>query len=313
MPDSPIKMDSYTSRRRRVLFEVWCPGAEQIDFYTQYCNQCGFICYTPRQEDSDWEVYYRFLTENKNTDLQDSEAKKKFSKAFDKSNQKRALQVFKLLSKYISVRELKLLDVGGGIGQLLQPFIDAQCECYLVDYNTKIVPSVTHLGDTPEDIPDGMKFDLLLCSHVLEHLAEPKEFLMKIHPFLKTNGLAYFEVPMEVWGDPLELRDPLTHTNFYHKSSFMNLIRQSRYSVIKCSDGLRMVGTHRTPVVWSIVKPMSQALDLLPESIEQTKQMLKPGIWANIRRKAIVDTWLQQSPKPILDIFTLGFKKLIAV
>jgi SAM-dependent methyltransferase len=264
MAGGPLAQDSYAARRRRVLFEVWKPGAEQIDFHTQYCTRCGFVCYTPRQEDADWEAYYEFLIENKNPDdIQESQTKNKQRIAYDASNQKRAQQVFKLLSKYTSLQARTILDVGGGIGQLLEPFLKTQCECYLVDYYTETVPGVTRLGNTPGDVPEGMKFDLLICSHVLEHLAKPKDLLREIHSLLKPDGLAYFEVPMEVWGAPLALRDPLTHTNFYHKLSFMNLIRQSHYSVIKCDDGLRMVGTHRTPVVWAIGQPASKPTRLV--------------------------------------------------
>ena len=61
----------------------------------------------------------------------------------------------------------KVLDYGGGDGRLMQAFQNAGKECYLVDYNQSCIPGVTKLADKIQEVEQT--FDLIICSHVLEH------------------------------------------------------------------------------------------------------------------------------------------------
>jgi 2-polyprenyl-3-methyl-5-hydroxy-6-metoxy-1,4-benzoquinol methylase len=46
-----------------------------------------------------------------------------------------------------------------------------------------------------EQIKSNEKFDLIILSHVLEHLLNPSVFLKKIKSILSDNGILYIEVP----------------------------------------------------------------------------------------------------------------------
>ena len=50
------------------------------------------------------------------------------------------------------------------------------------------------LGST-EVLNANDKYDLIILSHVLEHIVEPTEFLKKVIQFLSDDGLIYIEVP----------------------------------------------------------------------------------------------------------------------
>ena len=67
---------------------------------------------------------------------------------------------------------LRILDFGGGDGKLLSGFRRRGHDCYLVDYNLQPLTGIEKLGDTLDDLDDGETFDVVLCSHVLEHVAE---------------------------------------------------------------------------------------------------------------------------------------------
>lgn len=69
------------------------------------------------------------------------------------------------------------------------------------DYHTAdlFLPTVMHKEDICNmSFADGT-FDLVWCSHILEHVADDHKAMREIHRVLKPYGLAVIQVP--VWGD----------------------------------------------------------------------------------------------------------------
>lgn len=54
-------LSDYELLRRRVLFEVWCPGRNEVTLTERMCRQCGFMAYAPRPTSADVAAKYRFL------------------------------------------------------------------------------------------------------------------------------------------------------------------------------------------------------------------------------------------------------------
>jgi hypothetical protein len=48
---------AYVQKRFRVLFEMWCPGAESVELTSMLCETCGFVCYTPRLDSALAQTY----------------------------------------------------------------------------------------------------------------------------------------------------------------------------------------------------------------------------------------------------------------
>ena len=87
---------------------------------------------------------------------------------------------------------------------------------FLVDYNQNCISGVTKLADTIEDLSQSKKFDLIICNHVIEHVAQPLQVLKKLVSYLDDHGHIFIEVPMEVWKHPPLAREPVTHINFFY-------------------------------------------------------------------------------------------------
>jgi SAM-dependent methyltransferase len=71
-------------------------------------------------------------------------------------------------------------------------------------------PGIIRLGDTVRDVPTGALFDIVTCSHVLEHVADPVSFMREIRGVLRPGGRAYFEVYLEIWKDAPIGAEPVT-------------------------------------------------------------------------------------------------------
>jgi hypothetical protein len=91
--------------------------------------------------------------------------------------------------------DLVIADLGGDAGQFIP--LDLAQEAYVIEASQRQpVPGVTLLRDISELSVD---VDLLLCSHVLEHIPRPMPFLRSqlASARIKSGCLVYLEVPLE--------------------------------------------------------------------------------------------------------------------
>lgn len=106
-----------------------------------------------------------------------------------------------------SQRELRLLDVACGQGRLILygPFPGMQFHGADVSrsslatavergYANVVETNVAH----PLPFPD-QSFDVIVCSHILEHLAQPQGLVSEAHRLLRPGGLLVVGVPICLW------------------------------------------------------------------------------------------------------------------
>lgn len=94
----------------------------------------------------------------------------------------------------------RLLDVGCGNGKFLVMAKAMGWEVVGVDFdelavNTARKAGLTVLYGDIFSITDDESFDYITCSHVIEHVHNPKAFLEHIHALLKPNGKLWLETP----------------------------------------------------------------------------------------------------------------------
>ena len=251
-----VRTDSkrdYVRLRRRVLFEVWFKGAEHVELTPQYCATCGFMCYAPRADEADLQSKYDFLGQHERTGSSSGQHPREAE--FDR---RRAQRAFDLL-RARHPRARTVLDIGGGDGRLLAPFIEAGFECSVLDHNRQPVAGVRRIGATWADLAPDIKFDLLICNHVLEHVAQPVGFAREALAHLAPEGFAYVEIPLEIWGSiPID-PDPVTHVNFFTRRSLCHTLALAGAEVLASRA---MGGTYaqwRLAVAYAVIRHAARA------------------------------------------------------
>jgi len=97
-----------------------------------------------------------------------------------------------------------VLDIGCGDGHLLTLFREVEginVETHGVDFNAGAIAEAarqghkTYLGRFEDAGLPSDYFDLVIASHVIEHVDDPKEFTAKIKRILRPSGVFWFETP----------------------------------------------------------------------------------------------------------------------
>lgn len=220
-------LSEYVRSRYRVLFEVWHPGLTEIRIVTILCESCGLIIQRPRPESSDLDAKYAFLNQLEPTGVREG------ANAVDRA---RGREIFKAVRR-MSGRAIgggAVLDYGGGDGRLMEPFRAVSCHCELVDYSPHPVPGVVKKGDTLRDLANDQRYDWIVASHVIEHVADPLGELRALRGHLLQDGILFVEVPFEIWGRPPLPEEPVTHINFFTRSSLQFALAVAGLEVLEC-------------------------------------------------------------------------------
>jgi len=109
-----------------------------------------------------------------------------------------------LISQYLKKDNLQILDVGAGYGHILHNLGQRYPNStrLAIEFSEVCVKHLKSLGvqtftQPAEKILPEMKehFDLVVISHVLEHVLNPREVIQLIHSSLAPGGILYVEVP----------------------------------------------------------------------------------------------------------------------
>jgi len=278
--EKPFRSTEYVQLRRQVLFEVWFPDVDEVTLDSVMCRSCGFMTYSPRPTELEIDAKYRFLqgTEG-NIGGQKSDPK---LRALD---QQRALRVFRTVCRHTQKEALDVLDFGGGDGKLLRPFFEQGHTCALIDYNVQPLEGVRKIGNSLDDVCGGETFDVIICSHVIEHLAEPGQTIGRLVERLRDGGVLYGEVPLGVWGGIGIKKDPVTHINFFTEHSFCALFENLR---LKAIEHRQMVGVYnrRMDVVMLVARKGGEAEIVSGiKGVAETRRLLHPSVVMRVRRR----------------------------
>jgi 2-polyprenyl-3-methyl-5-hydroxy-6-metoxy-1,4-benzoquinol methylase len=136
-----------------------------------------------------------------------------------------------------------VLDFGSGVGGALIPFTDKGIKAVGVDLNSEGISWANRNFDLglknlslDKLIENDNLFDLIIVNHVLEHIVDLSDFLVKIKRLLSPKGLLYISVPsLEVVRRKYrsDLRYYLQNAHLWNFSvrSFVQLIESHDFGV----------------------------------------------------------------------------------
>ena len=235
------------------------------------CSDCGFVFnHYERAEQSSFDDYY----------LSTSKTMNYYEMYPDMVADSYFLHIFDNIQGYITEKS-RILDIAGGYGELAQLLVKKGFQDVTVlEWKPECVQAIRNAGiaaiegnllrlDTERE-----KYDLIICSHTLEHFVDTNTAMEKLRELVKPNGYVYLEVPDLYRYSELE-RAPYHFLTYEHVCHFSevtlhNLSAQFGFQMmylnkyIKCND---------YPCLCAMLQPASPNAELIQDA-ESTSCML---------------------------------------
>ena len=214
----------------KFILEKVVDNRKSLNCDMKLCVNCLLCFFNYRYSENELDKLYSLNYKEKRSifikGYQNSYDENKESLEF-RSNLIRQLLVLKNYKKYrIWKKSAKILDFGGWHGRNI-PNIAKKTEKYVLDKsNHKTDPNIIKVKDLKNN-----KFDLIMSTHVFEHLVYPLETLKNLRRYLKSDGLIYLELPADIFG---LFRRPAIyeHINFYSRYSINKLAYMAKLEIL---------------------------------------------------------------------------------
>lgn len=173
-----------------------------LPFKAYLCEKCGLIYTTPYISSASMEYYYKNFYNGIHFNIKPKDHKVIYKKG-------QGEKIFNFLNQKLATKDIKILDFGCGQGSVIKEFMaSAMKEKYTVrgvglEFNEDYVASSDkedfdleiRQGGVDSILKEDGCFDVVILSHVFEHLTEPNEFLTKLKKIVHRDSLIYIEVP----------------------------------------------------------------------------------------------------------------------
>jgi SAM-dependent methyltransferase len=159
------------------------------------CERCGFVYADTAVTQEDYDRFYASYSKY--------EDKKIATGGGESSSDARRLDdTAACIAKVLGNRDARILDIGCANGGLLLRLkrLGFQSLCgfdlpHGCIENTRSLGIEAKFGSVTEHPPDAGTFDLIVLSHVMEHLREVRAAVQSVEKLLKDGGIIYIEVP----------------------------------------------------------------------------------------------------------------------
>jgi len=240
------------------------------------CKDCGMVYTTPFVSDEEINNYYSYMSnyEHSHTDI-----------GYPIEDQNKSKRQFDYLSKFID-RQKSILDVGCAVGYTLSLFKNDGYEVLGLEPSAKNKQIAKEKYDVDvetrfldKDGLDGREFDVIMLSHVAEHLKYPKDIFLNIRKVLSNDGLLFIETPDIDKFDEQDLYQfSFEHINYFNLSSTKNLLQSCGFELV---DSITFQNDANTapfyPTLGSILKKSDKSFEL-NNAYKENKQTIQTYI-----------------------------------
>ena len=214
----------------------------------EICKTCGLIFTNPRMTQTSYNEFY------------DSEYRKLYLGAVEpqenyiEKQYKRGGEIFSWIQNLdlLDIEKANVLEIGCSSGGILAFFANKGCDVLGVDLDSKFLNygkkkfGLNLIHGSLDDIPGDFKPDLIIYSHVLEHILDLEKELYNLKRISTPKTLFYIEVPgiknvhSAYKGDTL-LYFQNAHTFHFSLTTLNNLMSENNFDLIQGDEFIRSI------------------------------------------------------------------------
>ena len=206
------------------------------------CANCSHV-FVSKEPNIDWESIYTSKKRLSKRESRDFFLQTRANELLNPNSTKDADDLFKNLSLLGAIPPLKLLDVGAGLGFISEQALELVYEVISIEpseYDCSILENIKGLKIDQSDFLSSKyrKVDIVIFSHVLEHLMEPDRFIKKCREILNDGGIVVISVPNQasILSRISKAIDPMicppAHLSYFSIKSLEKLMLQNSFSKI---------------------------------------------------------------------------------
>jgi 2-polyprenyl-3-methyl-5-hydroxy-6-metoxy-1,4-benzoquinol methylase len=246
--------------------DALCPVCNSVEYehlaekdrYGLYCNtvickKCGLLITTPMMTQESLNLFYSgdfdaLCRGNERAEIY------RFPSQFQRG--KRIINFIRKYDPTFSLEGKLVLEIGCSAGGILLAFRDAGAQVKGFDLGPDIEYGIKEYGlcleyGTIEDYHETQKPDIIIYSHVLEHLPHPNEELKRIKELCHEKTLVYIEVPGVLYmhkSDGDFLRYLLNiHLYCFSLGTLKNLLAKNGFTLVFGNEQVRSLFVSTPP------------------------------------------------------------------
>lgn len=184
------------------VVDVPCPHCQSTTFHSPFvlngfrhvtCSYCKVVYVTPRLHESYLERLY-------NDEYYSEMYTQSMIPAFETRKKLIGQSKAEQIIKHGHIQSGRILDIGCGIGEVLDIFKDNGWDCQAIEVNPTAIQwlknrNIEVYPDSFFSYPIDEKFDVIMAWGVIEHVTQPALFLDKVVQNLRPGGIFVSEVP----------------------------------------------------------------------------------------------------------------------
>lgn len=221
-----------------------------LKHHTVICRKCGLIRTNPRLTQASYNNFYQNWYRQLYSGWRHLD-QDRFREQFHCYLSRGEKIVAFLRSHHVEITGKKVLEIGCGGGWNLLAFERQDAKTIGFDYGKyikfgkKLYGLDLYNGGIREAIEKGMKADIVILSHVVEHFTDPMEELNNLRSLLNSNGICYLETPgifsiHKSYIDPMKYLQN-AHTYCFSKLTLSNLTMSCGYEIQYRDEFIRML------------------------------------------------------------------------
>ena len=159
------------------------------------CRDCGLVFQNPIKEEKELKSVYQ------KGDYTKTHYENDFENVLNNFVRIAEMQYNFIDKNYDINKKGRLLDIGTGVGSVLSVFGKKGFEVEGVEPDPEAADFIKKklnckvYNDMFDNIDFKRKYDLVMISHVLEHVVDPISFLEKVREIVNNNSIVFIEVP----------------------------------------------------------------------------------------------------------------------
>jgi len=194
------------------------------------CENCSTVFANPMPSNEELNQYYNKGIYFNNVAKQNKKNIRIFHQLINISR-------IKLISKFLnSKKNLNILDIGSGSANF-----GLEISNHFTEYKYDIVEPFSEVSNINKKIINRKfnnineinkcEYDMIILNFVLEHMIDPKFFLLNLNKILRKDGIIYIEIPNREYC----YKDSFSpHLFFWDKESFEFLIQSLNFKIFFC-------------------------------------------------------------------------------